>query len=77
MNPKRRSSEEHEVGPAQLEPFYRQAELLHMLRISRPTLWTWRRNPKVGFPAAIRLGGNTIVWRRSDVERWLSTRPAA
>jgi predicted DNA-binding transcriptional regulator AlpA len=71
----KRASAQPQVEP--LAPFYRQRELLQLLGISRVTLWTWRRNPKMRFPAGVQLGPNTVAWRRSDIEAWLSTRPAA
>jgi hypothetical protein len=30
-----------------------------------------------GFPPGFRLGPNTRVWRESDVEAWLESRPSA
>ncbi len=53
----------------------RQREVLALVKVSRPTLWSWRRAGT--FPAPIRLGPNTIAWRQSDVEAWLKKRPAA
>jgi Prophage CP4-57 regulatory protein (AlpA) len=35
-------------------------------------------NRKIGrgeFPAAVWLGGNRKVWRLSDIEKWLASRP--
>ena len=47
-------------------------EVTRMLRISNVTLARWRQNGKG--PAFIRLGYNRVVYRRSDVERWLIER---
>ena len=47
-------------------------EVTRMLRISNTTLARWRQNGKG--PAFIRLGYNRVVYRRSDVERWLIER---
>jgi prophage regulatory protein len=58
-----------------LTPFLRLPEVLAIVKVSRITLWQWRRAGQ--FPAPIRLGPNTIAWRASDVEKWASTRPPA
>jgi predicted DNA-binding transcriptional regulator AlpA len=38
---------------------------------SRMTLW--RRMRDGTFPAAVRLGGNRICWRRCEIEAWIES----
>ena len=54
--------------------YLRQREILQLVGVSRPTLWDWRR--KGLFPQPRRLGPNTIGWLESEVQEWLSSRPA-
>jgi prophage regulatory protein len=51
------------------------AEVLHILGISRTGPYLWR---KAGvFPAARRLGPNSIGWLWSDIKAFLESRPPA
>jgi prophage regulatory protein len=47
-------------------------ELIEYLGIHSSTLWRWRRTQ--GFPKAIKLGSNSIAWRRSTIDEWLEQR---
>lgn len=38
--------------------------------VSKDTIWRWRRNGD--FPLPIQLGGKTVRWRLSDLEKWES-----
>ena len=59
-----------------LQPaFYRETDVLALVRCSRATLWRWRRAGN--FPAPVELGPNTLAWRRKDVEAWIASRPVA
>ncbi len=40
--------------------------------LSAVTIWRLRKDGK--FPAPIRLGANSIGWRRADILEWLATR---
>lgn len=40
--------------------------------IGRTTLWTWVRAGE--FPAPVRVGPKRIMWRDSDVQRWIDDR---
>ena len=54
------------------------ADVAEMLDMSEATVYRYKRGED--FPRPIRLGGpNTraLRWRRSDVEDWLESRPAA
>ncbi len=43
-----------------------------VLPVSPATWWRWI---KVGdAPAPIRLGGNRVAWKQSDIEAWVSAR---
>ena len=53
-------------------------DLTALLGVARSTIWKWTKDG--AFPAPVRLGGQTsrmIGWRRSDVEAWIRSRPAA
>lgn len=41
---------------------------------NRVTLRRWMEREVDPFPAAIRLGQNSIAWKTSDVEAWLERR---
>lgn len=47
-----------------------------LLDISRPTLYRWIRE-REDFPRPRKLGSNSTVWIRSELEEWLATRPPA
>ncbi len=36
----------------------------------------WRMRKRGDFPAPIRLGPNSIAFRKSDLDAWLTSRPA-
>ena len=59
-----------------MEPaIYREKDVLALVRISKATLWRWRKAGE--FPPPIQLGPNTVGWRRGDVDEWLASRPLA
>lgn len=62
---------------ADVEKLYlRPAEVLRLgYAPSKPTLWRWCSNGQ--FPAPIKLGPGTTVFRKADVDRWLEERAAA
>lgn len=43
--------------------------------ISRTTLWHWVREGT--FPAPIRVGAKRIMWRESELQRWIDDRQSA
>ena len=45
-------------------------EVARLLRVSRVTLWEWRRKGLV--PAPIRVGLNRLRWRAQDVRNYLN-----
>ena len=55
--------------------FFTHREVCVMLGITRPSLYAWIRDPETGFPAAVRLGPNTVRFRRAEVDAWLAARP--
>ena len=57
---------------ATLDRILRFREVCWMIGLSRTTLWRKVRDGE--FPAPVRLGANSIGWRRSAVEGWLSDR---
>jgi predicted DNA-binding transcriptional regulator AlpA len=53
-----------------------QAQVLARLgRISKMSLWRWRNNPQLRFPAPIRLN-DRCYWRAGDVRAWQAERAA-
>lgn len=42
--------------------------------VSHMTIWRWRKDPRLGFPAPIRIGPRKF-WRLADLEAWESGRP--
>ena len=57
---------------ATLDRILRFREVCRMIGLSRTTLWRKVRDGE--FRAPVRLGANSIGWRRSAVEGWLSDR---
>ena len=58
-----------------IRPLLRQSDVIAILKVSRPTLWHWRREGR--FPAPIKIGPNTIAWTPESIEAWLAERPGA
>ena len=59
-----------------MEPaIYRQKDVLSLLGVSKASLWRWRRAGE--FPHPIKLGPNTVGWRREIVHQWILSRPPA
>ncbi|OFA29899.1 hypothetical protein BAE46_13500 [Glaciecola punicea] len=50
----------------------RRKELIEYLGINGSTLWRWRQSQS--FPKEIRLGPNSIAWRRSTINKWIEQR---
>jgi prophage regulatory protein len=51
----------------------RPAQVVQLICRSRSQLW---RDVRAGkFPSPLRLGPNSIGWRKADVDAWLSSRP--
>ncbi len=50
----------------------REHDICERLKVSRSTLWRWRR--KGNFPRPIRLGENTIGWLEDDFNNWVQER---
>jgi len=47
----------------------KQSELIKLLRISRSTLWRWRRYKL--FPQPIQIGERTQFWNLNDIDQWI------
>lgn len=45
-----------------------------MLPVSAPTIWRWAKLGANGFPAPIRLGPQTTVWKLADIEDFIKRR---
>lgn len=52
--------------------FYRVSDLKSRLGISSSSIWAWTK--KGTFPAPIKLGKNTTVWKVSDIDAWAQSR---
>ena len=55
----------------------RTGEVCEMLGLSRTTVWRLSRSPDSSFPAPIKLTDKATGYLRTEVERWLRTRPRA
>ncbi|MCH9647757.1 MAG: AlpA family phage regulatory protein [Deltaproteobacteria bacterium] len=50
-------------------------QVIHLLGISRVTLWRWER--KGLFPPKVRLGPNVVGWKETDLDAWLDSKSQA
>ena len=50
----------------------RAKEVVEMTGLSRTTIWRMERYKS--FPARVSLGKNSVGWKLSDIQKWLSTR---
>ena len=58
-----------------LPAMLRVREVTALLKVSRVTLWHWRRDGR--FPEPLRLGPNTVAWPEPTIARWLREREGA
>lgn len=59
----------------QQEVLYRMPELVRITGKGRSTLYA---DIKAGtFPRPVRLGIQSVAWRKSDIDRWIADRPVA
>lgn len=49
-------------------------EVAALLRVHPQTLARWRRDPRIHFPAPVRLGPRAIRWTPEQIETWLTRR---
>lgn len=47
------------------------ADVCALLRVSRVTVWEWRRRETDPFPAPVLLSPRCPRWREADVRRWV------
>ncbi len=52
--------------------FYRVSELTKILSVSRASIYNWLK--KGTFPKPIKISDSVTVWRKSDIEDWVSSR---
>ena len=52
--------------------FYRVNELTKILSVSRASIYNWLN--KGTFPQPIKISDSVTVWRKSDIEDWISSR---
>jgi predicted DNA-binding transcriptional regulator AlpA len=55
--------------------YVRVGDLVTLLKVSRTTIWAWRRTGLL--PPPERLGPNTIRWPVEVIEQWRASRPRA
>ncbi len=60
------------VPHADLDPILDGREIETLLRKSRQTIWRWERAGM--FPKRVKLGPNSVGWRKSEVSAWLDAR---
>lgn len=67
---------EVEANARYLAPaFLRLPDVIRLTGLARSTIY---RLMAAGlFPEPVRLGPRAVAWRRSDIERWMETRPVA
>ncbi len=52
--------------------FYRVNKLTKILSVSRATIYNWLN--KGTFPKPIKISDSVTVWRKSDIEDWISSK---
>ena len=50
--------------------FLRLPEVLQRCGVSKMTIIRWEGRGR--FPKRLKIGANTVVWRESDIERWIA-----
>ena len=59
-----------------IEPqFYRLRDVMEIVGVTKTTIYRWVGRGQ--FPPAVKLGERAVAWRRSDIEAWINSRPAA
>lgn len=53
-----------------VDRFLRLNEVLHLTGLSRNTVY--RRIKEGTFPKQIKIGPNSVAWRQSDIDEWMS-----
>jgi predicted DNA-binding transcriptional regulator AlpA len=69
------SAKATESQAVDLDQLLTTTDVARLLRISRVTLWDWRRRGLV--PPPLRLGMNRLRWRADDVRNFLKSRPVS
>jgi prophage regulatory protein len=57
-----------------MEQIIRKPELFSKLNLSDATIWRLEKAGK--FPRRIKLGGNSVGWFSTEIEKWLSKKSA-
>ena len=55
----------------ELNNFIRIDEICNSLKITKSTLWNWRKDPN--FPNPIKIG-MTVLWKKSEIEAYLESK---
>ncbi|MFU4390355.1 helix-turn-helix transcriptional regulator [Pseudomonas paraeruginosa] len=56
----------------QQDRFLRFGAVAELIGLSRSTIW--RLEQEGNFPKRVRLGSNSVAWRLSDLNTWMSAR---
>lgn len=63
--------------PQRIEPiFLRLPDVTAVLGLGRSTVYALLKTDP-DFPRPVNLGSRAVAWRRSEIEEWAATRPAA
>ena len=57
------------------KPLLRRPDVEAITHLSRAAIYT--KMKKGAFPLPVRLGPNSVAWRASDIEAWISELPVA
>jgi predicted DNA-binding transcriptional regulator AlpA len=73
------SAQQALVAPTMPDPeaLMAQPRVCAMLDVTDRTLERWRKNPRLRFPPAIKLGTHRNFYRRADIVAWAAQRAAA
>lgn len=66
------SSDTHDQLPT---VFLRMPSVMQMTGLGRSTIY--RLMAQQAFPCPVRIGARAVAWRRSELDAWSQTRPAA
>ena len=65
-------TEMNDANTLKREKIVRVQELLTYLKVSRATIYRWRKDGS--FPSPIYLGKRTICWKESTINEWIAAR---
>ncbi len=54
-----------------MERFMRLPEVIQTSGLKKSAIWKWIKEGR--FPKNIRLGAKTVVWKESDIQKWIAS----